>query len=284
MEYSLDELIIAVMARYLTGEVLVGAVTAFGTLAGIVARHVYAPDLGILSSPESGLDANGFPTLTLAEFFAARDQGIPLTMEEVFDAIFTDHFRIWIHPAQIDRQGSVNISAIGAWERPKVALVGSRGIPEDTSHLSQLLYYILDHSPRTVVEHVDFQSGPGNTDRRATELGPIGSPSVLITNLGVFDFLGPEGTLRVISLHPEVSLETVRMASGFMPAVKEPLATTSAPTAAEIAVIRRYDPLKVRKLEWSQEPDGGRALLAAYHAERTQFLGDLAATPEDRPT
>ena len=154
-EYTIDELIISCMARELHGELLVSSVTAFGSLAAHLARSTHAPDLAVLSTPESGMDAVPLPTLTLGQFLTENQRAIPLTMNDIFDAIFTDRFRIWINPAQIDEQGSVNISAIGPWDKPKVALVGSRGIPEDTSHLSQGLYYLTQHTPRSVVAKVD---------------------------------------------------------------------------------------------------------------------------------
>ena len=52
-EYSIDELIITCMARELNGEVLVSSVTAFGALAAHVAKSTHAPDLAVLSTPES---------------------------------------------------------------------------------------------------------------------------------------------------------------------------------------------------------------------------------------
>src|SRR5207302_789083 len=137
--------------RPLVTEVIVTSVTTLGALAAHLAKNTHAPDLAVLSTPESGMDAIPMPTLSLGQFLTDNQRAIPLTMEDIFDAIFTDRFRIWINPAQIDQAGNVNISVIGPWERPKVALVGSRGIPEDTSHLSQGLYYLTSHSPRTVV-------------------------------------------------------------------------------------------------------------------------------------
>src|SRR5437588_659009 len=134
-EYSIDELIITCMARELRGEVIVTSVTSLGALAAHLAKSTHAPDLAVLSTPESGMDAIPMPTLSLGQFLTDNQRAIPLTMEDIFDAIFTDRFRIWINPAQIDQAGNVNISVIGPWEHPKVALVGPRGIPEDPSHL-----------------------------------------------------------------------------------------------------------------------------------------------------
>ncbi|PSR22869.1 MAG: CoA-transferase [Sulfobacillus acidophilus] len=267
-EFSVDEVIITTMARQLKGEVLVSSVTAFGSLAAHLAKRLYAPDLAVLSTPESGMDVTPMPTLTLGQFLTDVQQGIPLTMEDIFDAIFTDHFRIWINPSQIDQYGNTNITCIGDWSRPKVALVGARGIPEDTSHLSETFYYILNHSPRSVVQHVDFRSGAGNGESRQ-HLGPHGAPTTLVTDLGVFDFRGPQGQMTIKSLHPGVSLEEVQERTGFPIGGGEgDILSTPPPTADDIRLIREADPLEVRKLELMSGPMAAEKFVNIYERER----------------
>jgi glutaconate CoA-transferase subunit B len=267
-EYSIDELIITCMARELHGEVLVSSVTALGALAAHLAKSTHAPELAVLSTPESGMDAVPLPTLSLGQFLTDNQRAIPLTMEDIFDAIFTDRFRIWINPAQIDQYGNVNISVIGPWDHPKVALVGSRGIPEDTSHLSQGLYYLMAHSPRTVVAQVDFISGVGYTAERAQWLGAHGAPTCLVTDLGVFTFDPSSGRMAPRSLHPGVSAATVQERTGFPLEIPRGLPVTTPPTAEEIAIIHAADPLEVRKLEFLSGKDAAEKFAAIYERER----------------
>jgi len=267
-EYTIDELIITCMARELRGEVLVSSVTSLGSLAAHLAKSTHAPDLAVLSTPESGMDAIPMPTLSLGQFLTDNQRAIPLTMEDIFDAIFTDRFRIWINPAQIDQHGNVNISVIGPWDRPKVALVGSRGIPEDTSHLSQGLYYLTSHSPRTVMERVDFISGVGYTPEREKWLGAHGAPTCLVTDLGVFGWDPATGRMVPRSLHPGVSASTVKERSGFPLEIPGGLAATAPPSAEEIAIIHAADPLEVRKLEFSSGKDAAEKFAAIYERER----------------
>lgn len=267
-KFSLDEFIITTMAREFQGEVLVSSVTAFGSLSAHLAKLRYAPDLAVLSTPESGMDVNPMPTLTLGQFLTDAQHGVPLSMEEIFDAIFTDHFRIWINPAQIDRNGNTNISVIGDWAHPKVAMVGSRGIPEDTSHLSQILYYILRHDKRSIVDQVHFRSGGGNGTERNQSLGRHGAPSVLVTDLGVFDFSGPDGTMAIRSLHPGVTVEEVQEKTGFDLYVPESVSVTASPTKEDIEIIRKSDPLEVRKLELLSGPEAAERFVDIYERER----------------
>jgi glutaconate CoA-transferase subunit B len=246
MDVSVAEIMVARMAAELSGEVIVSAVTPLGLLAGVLAKRTHAPDLALLATPESGLDAEPIPTLTLGGFVADRQRAVALDMEDVFDAIFTDRFRIWISPAQLDRQGHANISCIGPWEAPRAALVGARGIPEDSVSLSRLLFYLPNHSPRTLVAEVDFRSGAGAAfplpggRRRTTRL---------VTDLGVFGW-DADGAFRVESLHPGVDAETVKARTGFPVEVPVDVPTTPLPTAAELAVIRESDPLGLRDVEF----------------------------------
>jgi len=267
-EYSIDELIICCMARELRGEVLVSSVTAFGSLAAHLAKSTHAPDLAVLSTPESGMDAVPLPTLSLGQFLTENQRAIPLTMEDIFDAIFTDRFRIWINPAQIDQHGNVNISVIGSWDRPKVALVGSRGIPEDTSHLSQGLYYLTNHSPRAIVAKVDFISGVGYTPERKQSLGMHGAPTRLVTDLGVFGFDPESGRMVPRSLHPGVTPEAVKERTGFPIEFPHDVPVTTPPTAEEVAIIHAADPLEVRKLELLSGKEAAEKFAVIYERER----------------
>lgn len=275
--YDIDELMIWTMAQHLRGEVLVSSVTAWGALAGIVAQRRHAPDLVLLASPESGLGIVPTPTLTLHQFLGRARGGISISMEETFDAIFRDRFRIWIQPAQIDRLGNVNISVIGPWASPKVALVGSRGIPEDTTHLSELLYYVPEHSPRSVVAAVDFVSGAGNTARRAESVGRLGSPTVLVTDLGVFDFSGPDQSLGVVSLHPGVSPDTVKERTGFPLFVPSTVDRTAPPPPDAVALIREADPLEIRKLEMLRGAAQAAKFAEIWERERAVLTSPLLA-------
>ncbi|MDQ0191030.1 hypothetical protein JI721_14725 [Alicyclobacillus cycloheptanicus] len=266
-KYSVDEFIITAMARQFSGEVLVSSVTAFGALSARLAKALYAPDLAVLATPESGMEVLPMPTLTLGQFLTDAQSGIPLSMEEIFDAIFTDRFRIWINPAQIDQYGNTNITCIGDWHRPKVAMVGSRGIPEDTSHLSQIFYYVLKHE-RSVVKVVDFRSGAGNGPERDRDLGRYGAPTVLVSDLGVFNFTGPGGAMSVQSLHPGVTLEEVNEKSGFEVHAPAQIPVTPEPTEEDIRIIRAADPLEVRKWESLSGSQAAERFVNVYERER----------------
>jgi hypothetical protein len=62
----------------------------------------------------------------------------------------------------------------------------------------------------------------------------------LITTLGVFDLTG--GGVRAASLHPGVTPQQVREATGFPIMIDDRTPATATPSADELAYIRHADP------------------------------------------
>lgn len=152
---------------------------------------------------------------------------------------------------QIDRHGNQNISAIGPWDKPVRQLLGVRGAPGNTVN-NKTSYWVPKHSNRVVVEQVDIVSGVGR--QRAEAAGPGASTfhnvHRLVTDLGVFDFGGPEHTLRLVSTHPGVSVADVQSASGCEVYVEGDVPNTREPSTEELLLIREVlDPRKLRERE-----------------------------------
>jgi acyl CoA:acetate/3-ketoacid CoA transferase beta subunit len=155
-------------------------------------------------------------------------------------------------PSQIDRHGNANISYVGSdFSRPDVQLLGVRGAPGNTvNHPTS--YWLPRHSTRALVERVDMVSGVGNDTAAASGPGASRFHDLrrLVTNLGVFDWGGPEGTMRTLSLHPGVSREEVAEATGFELGADAEVAETRLPTEEELRLVREaIDPKGVRDRE-----------------------------------
>jgi glutaconate CoA-transferase subunit B len=113
---------------------------------------------------------------------------------------------------QIDGQANINLVGIGDYPSLKKRFPGSFG--------SALMYYVVpkvilfreEHSPRTLVEKVDFVSAPG-----ASEPGVHrpGGPHALVTNRCVMDFDRDRARFRLRSTHPGETVESIRAATGF---------------------------------------------------------------------
>ena len=158
---------------------------------------------------------------------------------------------------QVDRHGNQNISAIGDFARPKRQLLGSRGAPGNTVN-NRTSYWIPKHSTRTFVEEVDVVSGVG--PKRARDAGPAAARfndiHRIVTNLGVLDVGGPDDTLRLLSVHPGVTVDEVREQSGCEIAADGDVAETRSPGLDELVIIREVlDPQGLRHKEVPRETD-----------------------------
>ncbi|GAA3354384.1 hypothetical protein GCM10017744_012080 [Streptomyces antimycoticus] len=72
----------------------------------------------------------------------------------------------------------------------------------------------------------------------------------MVIDLAVLDFTTPHRTLRVRSLHPGVTAEAVREATGFPLDIADDLPYTREPTPAELRLIREViDPEGARERE-----------------------------------
>jgi acyl CoA:acetate/3-ketoacid CoA transferase beta subunit len=153
--------------------------------------------------------------------------------------------------SQIDRTGNQNLSAIGDWAKPKVQLVGVRGAPGNSvNHPTS--YWVPDHTVRTFVPQVDVVSGVGY--ERAAGAGPGATRyhdiRVVVSNLGVFDFETPDRVMRLRSVHPGVSVDDVRAATGFDLVVPAEVPESRLPTPEELRLLREVlDPRATRDRE-----------------------------------
>ncbi|WP_348235114.1 CoA-transferase, partial [Salmonella enterica] len=78
---------------------------------------------------------------------------------------------------------------------------------------------LLRHDPKKFVPKLDFLTTPGYLTgpgaREAAGLPANTGPARVITDLCVLDFADDTKRMRVRSLHPGVTLERVRAATGF---------------------------------------------------------------------
>ena len=157
-----------------------------------------------------------------------------MPFSRVFDTLWSGRRHVMMGATQIDQRGNQNISCIGDFKRPKVQLLGARGAPGNTiNHPTS--YFVGRHTAKVFVAAVDFVSGLG-TDRGAHEIRRV------VTDLGVFDFGGPGGTMQILALHPGVSVSDVQEATGFAVHAPQPVPVSRAPTADEAAWLDRLDP------------------------------------------
>ena len=226
------------------GEIFASPMGMLPMLGVRLAKLTSNPDL-VISDGES-LFLAGVPPL-----FAKADvvEGwIPF--RQVFDVVAWGKRHVMMGATQIDRHGNQNISAIGSWDRPKRQLLGVRGAPGNTiNHITS--YWVGNHSKRVFGDSVDIVSGIG------WDKVDAGNPAFrfvnvyrVVTNLGVFDFNGPDHQMRAVSLHPGVEPEQVAENTSFEVHGLAEADTTRLPTEHEQKLIREViDPKSLRDKE-----------------------------------
>ncbi|MFF7488056.1 CoA-transferase subunit beta [Streptomyces luteogriseus] len=215
------------------GEVLASPMGPIPSIGARLARLTFAPDL----------------LLTDGEALLVRPDGTPegwLPYREHLAWVTGGRRHVMMGASQIDRFGNQNISCIGDWEHPKRQLLGVRGAPANTLN-NPTSYWIPRHSRRVFVERVDMVCGVGYDRADGARYHRI--PRV-VSDLGVFDFATPDRSMRLASLHPGVTVEQVREATGFALTVPDEVPATREPTGEELRLIREVvDPAGVRARE-----------------------------------
>lgn len=133
---------------------------------------------------------------------------------------------VFLGCAQIDGEGRTNVSTIGPWHAPKVRLPGGGGAAVMMPTARRVATWRTEHTPRTLVEKLDFVTAAGNL-------------TTLVTPLAVFRRRA--GRLELESWNPHVALDEVVSRTGF-----EFDATRAAPAAPmterEQHALQRLDP------------------------------------------
>ena len=244
-----DEIMVKCIANQIRdGEVIVqGLATPLVAAAFLLARKTHAPNLYFASAIGQGVCREPAPLslLQIEKLWLDRALINIGFVSAVADVLPRLHPKEFFRPAQVDQFGNFNNIAFGQnYLKPRLRLPGSGGIP-DVSIVSDKIYlYVPRHSKVTFTQQLDYLSGLGHNSDRHFGKGP----HYLISDMGQFDFLN--GKMRVISLHPGITLQRIQARTGFELDVDPDLAETPVPSSEEIHLIRdEIDPLGIRKLE-----------------------------------
>lgn len=224
------------------GEVLASGITTIPRLGASLAKLTFSPAL-LMTDSECLLVSEPIPLGPRGDY-VARYEGY-MGFDRVFECVWGGKRHAMIGPTQIDRYGQSNLSAVGPdYNKPKLAMLGVRGLPgNNICHANS--YFVPNHSNRVFVtnDEVDMVSGPGyNPKRLLPGMKSFVNLRLIVTDLCVMDFLGPNHAIRVRSLHPGVSFEQVQAATGFPLLQADDMGTTPLPTAEQLEIIRRLDP------------------------------------------
>lgn len=225
------------------GEIMASPMATTPLIGARLARLTTEPDLLITDG-----EALIFADTPAVGRSAAIEGWMPF--RKVFDVVASGRRHVVMGANQIDRHGNQNLSAFGPLQHPKRQMFGVRGAPGNTiNHPTS--YWVAKHTSRVFSESVDIVSGvgydnvdPDNPAYRFLDIHRV------VTNLGVFDFGGPDHTFRALTLHPGVTADEVAENTGFEVVGLAEAGETRVPTEEELTLIREtIDPKGLREKE-----------------------------------
>jgi glutaconate CoA-transferase subunit B len=167
-----------------------------------------------------------------------------------------------IGPTQVDQFGQANISALGGtYEQPKIQMLGVRGLPGNSiSHPNS--FFVPAHNTRVFVAgECDLVNSIGYNPERLPKGYQLDDVDIriILTDLCVLNFTGPNHQVAIQSVHPGISVEQVVEATGFALHIPDSVPTTPAPTEDQLAIIRELDPADWRSKQLKDNPQGDRS-------------------------
>lgn len=228
------------------GEVLATGIGIVPRLAASLAKLTFNPDL-MMTDSEAWLVSEPVPIGPRGDYRLRREAHMGFA--RIFDNVWGGRRHAMVGPTQVDRYGQANISMIGAdYRRPKAQMLGVRGFPGNSMNHANS-FFVPNHNPKVFVEgEVDMVASAGYNPARLARGWSLADIDIrlIVTNLAVLDFGGPDRQVRLRSLHGGATAEQVQQATGFPVHVGASVPTTPAPSAEQRALIARLDPHGLR--------------------------------------
>ena len=149
----------------------------------------------------------------------------------------------FIGGAELDRFGNLNTHWVED-DGKRTRLPGSGGAA-DIATMANRCIIIMNHERRRFSPKVRYITTPGFGDGGdwRTRHGLIGGgPSRVITSMGIFSFDPQTHEMFLVSHHPGVTIGEVQNETGWPLRIAPDISETPAPTAEELAAVRKYDP------------------------------------------
>ncbi|MFT5260236.1 MAG: glutaconate CoA-transferase subunit B [Arenicella sp.] len=226
------------------GEVLASGIGLIQRLAASVAM-VKNPDL-MMTDSEAYIVSEPVPVGKRNGYEPKRETWMGFS--RIFDNVWSGARHALVGPSQIDQFGQSNISALGDYNKPKVQMLGVRGFPGNSiSHANS--FFVPAHSKRVFVAgEVDTVCSIGYNSARLPKGYQLDDVDIrlIVTDLCVMDFEPNTKQMRIVSLHPGVTLEQVQDNTSFELLVVEVLGQTPEPSPEQLASIAALDPNNLR--------------------------------------
>lgn len=249
--YNLREYLAFMGSSVLEDSKTVFVGTGLPIIACMLAQRTHAPNLMMVF--EAGGVGPRMPELAVSvgesrTYF----QGIAATsMHDVMSMAQAGYIDYgFLGAAQMDIYGNINTTVIGDWNLQKTRLPGSGGANDVSSFSEKLIIIIANQSTRTFVKKVDFLTTPGYLDgpgaREKAGLPRNTGPYRLITQLGLYGFDDTTKKLKLISIHPGVTLAQIKENSSFDIIIPENIPQSPEPSDIDLKILRtEIDPASI---------------------------------------
>jgi glutaconate CoA-transferase subunit B len=225
-----DDLMAIEASRRLSNDTVCFVGIGLPSTAANLARRTHAPDCVLVyESGTIGAKPTELP-LSIGDGELAETADTVVSVPEMF-AYWLQGGRIdvgFLGAAQIDRHGNLNSTVIGPYDAPKVRLPGGGGAPEIATSCKNV-FVMLKQSPRTFVERLDFTTSVGDRVR------------VVVTDHGILEprrTADDGGELTLTHVHPGVTVDDARAATGWDLNVADDVRETAPPTDDELRALR----------------------------------------------
>ena len=246
-DYTPAELTVVIGSRSLQDGQIVFVGAGLPLLAAVHAQHLHAPTLSILfevGGVAPQVRIGSLPRSTNEARSVRRSVATPATIDMM---LFLQRGLVdvgFLGGAQIDKHGNLNSSVIGTLQKPTVRLPGSGGA-NDIASSANKVFIISYHERRRFVEKVDFVTSPGFLDggRSREKEGLLGGGvEKVITNLGILEFDNETREMKLVAVHPGISVKEVQEKTGFELEIADDLQVTAPPSGEELKLLRALDP------------------------------------------
>ena len=241
-QYTTDEMMTVAASHELQDGTVCFVGIGLPSEAANLARFTHAPDcMLVYESGTIGAKPDVLP-LSIGDGELAEHADAVVPVPEIFNYwLQTGRIDVgFLGAAQIDRYGNINTTVIGPYNDPKVRLPGAGGAPEIAASAKEVII-MLRHKARAFVEDLGFVTsvGHGSGGDSREKLGYAGGgPTVVITDLGVLRPDPESKELTLVALHPGITIEEAKEATGWELKVAEDVTETDPPTEKELEVLR----------------------------------------------
>jgi glutaconate CoA-transferase subunit B len=244
LAWTSDEMMAVAAARELADATVCFVGIGLPSTAANLARATHAPRAVLIyESGCIGAKPDRVPP-SIGDGVLSRSADAVVAVPEIF-TYWLQAGRIdvgFLGAAQVDRWGNINTTVVGEYGAPSVRLPGAGGAPEIATSCQRVII-TLRHSPRALVEKVDFVTSFGHGDGSGSRerLGlPGAGPQVIITDLGVLRFNDDDAQFVLTEVHPGVEVDNVIAATGWKLQVAPSLRETPPPRQVELDALRSF--------------------------------------------